>query len=150
MSSSPRTLTSIRFPSRHSLHHPANAGKSQGRSGLTLARHAVSECRGLLQSSSRLYGRERSKAFADFQTVIENSGWPEWELYEPLSQLGLAQAYAKQGDSENSRKTYDNFFATWKDADPDIPILKQAKAEYAKRALSSTSSRRVQVPLAPK
>jgi hypothetical protein len=51
---------------------------------------------------------------------------------EPLSQLGLAQAYAKQGDSENSRKAYDDFFATWKDANPGIPILRQAKAEYRK------------------
>jgi DNA-binding winged helix-turn-helix (wHTH) protein/tetratricopeptide (TPR) repeat protein len=75
---------------------------------------------------------DQTKAVADFQTVIDNRGWPEWELYKPLSQLGLAQAYAKQGDSENSRKAYDDFFATWKDADPNIPILKQAKAEYAK------------------
>jgi tetratricopeptide (TPR) repeat protein len=75
---------------------------------------------------------DQAKAVADFQTVIDNPGWPSWELFEPLSQLGLAQAYAKQGDSENSRKAYDGFFATWKDADPDIPILKQAKAEYAK------------------
>jgi tetratricopeptide (TPR) repeat protein len=75
---------------------------------------------------------DQAKAVADFQTVIDNPGWPDWELFEPLSQLGLAQAYAKQGDSENSRKAYDDFFATWKDADPDIPILKQAKAEYAK------------------
>jgi DNA-binding winged helix-turn-helix (wHTH) protein/tetratricopeptide (TPR) repeat protein len=75
---------------------------------------------------------DEAKAVADVQTVIDNPGWPDWELFEPLSQLGLAQAYAKQGDSENSRKAYDDFFATWKDADPNIPILKQAKAEYAK------------------
>jgi tetratricopeptide (TPR) repeat protein len=75
---------------------------------------------------------DQAKAIADFQTVIENPGWPEWEPFEPLSQLGLAQAYAKQGDSEKSRKAYDDFFATWKDADPGIPILRQAKAEYRK------------------
>ena len=75
---------------------------------------------------------DQAKAVADFQTVIGNPGWPDWELFEPLSQLGLAQAYTKQGDFENSRKAYDDFFATWKDADPKIPILKQAKAEYAK------------------
>jgi eukaryotic-like serine/threonine-protein kinase len=75
---------------------------------------------------------DQAKAIADFQTVIDNPGWPDWELSEPLSQLGLAQAYAKQGGSENSRKAYDDFFTTWKDADPNIPILKQAKAEYKK------------------
>jgi DNA-binding winged helix-turn-helix (wHTH) protein/tetratricopeptide (TPR) repeat protein len=75
---------------------------------------------------------DQAKAVADFQTVIRNPGWPDWELFEPLSQLGLAQAYAKQGDLENSLKAYDEFFATWKNADSNIPILKQAKAEYAK------------------
>ena len=40
--------------------------------------------------------------------------------------------YAMQGDRENSRKAHDDFFTIWKDADPDIPILKEAKAEYAK------------------
>jgi len=75
---------------------------------------------------------DQAKAIADFQTVINNPGWPDWEPYEPLSQLGLAQAYAKQGDFKNSRKAYDDFFATWKDADPSIPILQQAKAEYRK------------------
>jgi len=50
----------------------------------------------------------------------------------PLAQLGLARAYALEGDSAKSRIAYQDFFALWKDADPDIPILQQAKAEYAK------------------
>ncbi|HXW92760.1 MAG TPA: tetratricopeptide repeat protein, partial [Terriglobales bacterium] len=75
---------------------------------------------------------DQAKAIADFQSVIDNPGLPDWEPFKPLSQLGLAQAYAKQGDSERSRKAYDDFFTTWKDADPTIPILRQAKAEYRK------------------
>jgi DNA-binding winged helix-turn-helix (wHTH) protein/tetratricopeptide (TPR) repeat protein len=75
---------------------------------------------------------DQAKAIADFQTVIDNPGWPDWEQFEPLSQLGLAQAYAKQGDSEHSRKAYDAFFTTWKDADPNIPIFRQAKTDYQK------------------
>jgi eukaryotic-like serine/threonine-protein kinase len=73
-----------------------------------------------------------AKAAAEFEKVIDHRGWPEWELFAPLSQLGLAQVYALQGDKDESRKAYDVFFAIWKDADPDIPILKQAKIEYAK------------------
>jgi hypothetical protein len=46
--------------------------------------------------------------------------------------LGLARSYALSGDHSSARKAYDDFFAIWKDADPDIPILVQAKAEYAK------------------
>jgi hypothetical protein len=59
-------------------------------------------------------------------------------VYAPLAQLGIARAYAMQGDWENSRKAYNDFFSTWKNADSDIPILRQAKAEYKK--LTSTAS----------
>jgi cytochrome c-type biogenesis protein CcmH/NrfG len=46
--------------------------------------------------------------------------------------LGLARAYAMQGDSAKARAAYEDFFALWKDADPDVPVLVAAKAEYAK------------------
>ncbi len=49
-----------------------------------------------------------------------------------VARLGLARAYALQGDNAKARAAYQDFFALWKDADPDIPILQQAKAEYAK------------------
>jgi len=46
--------------------------------------------------------------------------------------LGLARAYALSGDTAKAKATYQDFLTIWKDADTDIPILKQAKAEYAK------------------
>jgi len=49
-----------------------------------------------------------------------------------LAQLYLARAYAQQTDVGKARAAYQDFLALWKDADPDIPILEQAKAEYAK------------------
>ncbi|MFZ1049412.1 MAG: hypothetical protein WBV26_02260 [Candidatus Sulfotelmatobacter sp.] len=77
-----------------------------------------------------------------------------------LAHLGVRvrmplQSRTSQGaDADAARvralAAYKNFLTLWKDADPDIPILKQAKAEYAKRVLSSTLSRRVEVPLALK
>jgi len=81
---------------------------------------------------------EHAKAAADFGNVIDHRGWPEWEVFAPLAQLGLARAYAMQGDHEKTRKAYDEFFTTWKNADPDIPILRQAKVEY--RKLNTTTS----------
>src|ERR1700735_2690740 len=84
------------------------------------------------RAQAYLAAGEYGEAVADFKTVISHRGWPQWEIYSPLSQLGLARAYALQGDRDLSRKAYDDFFTTWKDADPDIPILVQAKAEYAK------------------
>jgi len=49
-----------------------------------------------------------------------------------LAHLGLARAYILQGDTNKARVAYEDFLTLWKDADPDIPILKEAKAEYAK------------------
>ena len=49
-----------------------------------------------------------------------------------LAHLGLARAYALRGEKAKSRTAYQDFLALWKDADPDIPILQQAKVEYAK------------------
>ena len=66
------------------------------------------------------------KKFLDHRSIVLNS------LFGALAHLGLGRAYALQGDDANARAAYQNFFALWKDADPDIPILKQAKAEYAK------------------
>ena len=48
-----------------------------------------------------------------------------------LARLGLARAYALQGDTAKGRAAYMDFLTLWKDADPDIPILKEAKADYA-------------------
>jgi len=49
-----------------------------------------------------------------------------------LAHLGMARAYALAGDTAKSRAAYQDCFTLWKDADPDLPILKQAQAEYAK------------------
>jgi predicted Zn-dependent protease len=79
-----------------------------------------------------------AKAAAGLEKLLSQraAGW--WQVYAPLAQLGLGRAYAMQGDREKSRKAYDDFFTTWKDADPNIPILRRAKVEYKK--LTATSS----------
>lgn len=56
-------------------------------------------------------------------------------LNEPigaLAHLGLARACVLSGDTAKAKSAYQDFFALWKEGDPDIPILKQARAEYAK------------------
>jgi len=50
-----------------------------------------------------------------------------------LAHLGLGRSYALAGDSAKAKAAYQDFLTLWKDADPDIPILKEAKAEYAKQ-----------------
>jgi len=49
-----------------------------------------------------------------------------------LAHLQIGRAYAMAGDTSKAKSAYQDFFTLWKDADPDIPILKEAKAEYAR------------------
>ncbi|PYQ09012.1 MAG: hypothetical protein DMF83_04950 [Acidobacteria bacterium] len=75
------------------------------------------------------HGRE---AIAEFQRILDNRGWAPTQFSYPMARLGLARAAAISGDVAKSRRAYQDFLALWKDADPDVPILIQAKAEYAK------------------
>ncbi len=69
---------------------------------------------------------------AEFQKVLDHPGVVRLGFAGALARLGLGRAYAAQGDAAKARVAYQNFFALWKDADPDIPLLKQAKSEYGK------------------
>jgi hypothetical protein len=71
-------------------------------------------------------------AAAEFQSFIDHRGVVYNTPWGALARLGLARAYALQGDKAKARAAYQDFLTIWKDADPDIPILKEAKAEYAK------------------
>jgi tetratricopeptide (TPR) repeat protein/tRNA A-37 threonylcarbamoyl transferase component Bud32 len=73
-----------------------------------------------------------TEAAQEFHEVLDLRNLDVGNPIFSLAQLGLARAYALQGDKAKSRMAYQDFFALWKDADPDIPILQQAKAEYAK------------------
>jgi serine/threonine protein kinase/Flp pilus assembly protein TadD len=73
-----------------------------------------------------------SEAAAEFHKILDHRGVAFNEPIAPLARLGLARSYALQGDLSKSRAAYEDFFKLWKDADPDIPILKEAKSEYAK------------------
>ena len=73
-----------------------------------------------------------NKAGEEFQKILDHRTIVLNFITGALAHLGLARAYALQGDAAKARAAYDDFFTLWKDADPDIPILKQAKAEYAK------------------
>ena len=75
---------------------------------------------------------EGRKAALEFQKFLDHRSLLVNNSLFALANLGLARAYAMQGEAGKARAVYQEFFALWKDADPDIPILKQAKAEYAK------------------
>jgi eukaryotic-like serine/threonine-protein kinase len=79
-----------------------------------------------------LLNRQPAQAAQEFQAVLNLRGAYIGDPLMGLAQLYLARAYAQQHDAAKARAAYQDFLALWKDADPDIPILKEAKAEYAK------------------
>jgi class 3 adenylate cyclase/tetratricopeptide (TPR) repeat protein len=79
-----------------------------------------------------LAAHQGSEAAAEFQKILDHRGVVRNEPIGALAHLGLARAYMLQGDTAKAKAAYQDFLTLWKDADPDIPILKQAKAEYAK------------------
>jgi len=75
-----------------------------------------------------------SEAAAEFQKILK---WPGVVLNEPiapLARLGLARSYALQGDTAKARAAYEDFLKLWEDADGGIPVLQQARSEFAKLA----------------
>jgi len=85
-----------------------------------------------VRGQAYLLARNGTAAAAEFQKILDHRGVVGNFLLGSLAHLGLARAYALSGDTAKSKTAYQDFLALWKDADPDIPILKEAKAEYAK------------------
>jgi serine/threonine protein kinase/tetratricopeptide (TPR) repeat protein len=85
-----------------------------------------------LRGQAYLLTHQGKEAAAEFQRMIDHRGIVLNFPLGALAHVGLGRAYSLQGDTAKARAAYQDFLALWKDADPDIPILKQAKAEYAK------------------
>jgi DNA-binding winged helix-turn-helix (wHTH) protein/tetratricopeptide (TPR) repeat protein len=71
-------------------------------------------------------------AAAEYQKILANRGVDPLSTLYPLAHLGLARAYALQNNQAGSRSEYEKFFGMWKDADADVPVLKQARIEYSR------------------
>jgi Flp pilus assembly protein TadD len=121
------------------------------RSLLAMQRGDASKAAGLLQPAARyeLGGRTpysalyvsglahlRAGAGAEaaprFQKVLDNRGIEPLSPLHPFAQLGLARAQAQAGDTVKARRAYQDLLALWKDADASLPVLREARAEYAK------------------
>jgi predicted Zn-dependent protease len=89
-------------------------------------------CPVYLRGEAYLMLHDGNRAAAEFQKFIDHRGVVMNFPWGALARLGLARGYAMQGDTAKAKAAYQDFLMLWKDADPDIPILKQAKAEYAR------------------
>ncbi len=85
-----------------------------------------------VRGEAYLASRQGSKAAAEFQKILDHRGLVLNRPIGALAHLGLGRAYVLQGDTVKAKTAYEDFLKLWKDADPDIPVLRQAKAEYAR------------------
>jgi serine/threonine protein kinase/tetratricopeptide (TPR) repeat protein len=100
----------------------------------SIRNYDLGEVTGLANNYARgmlyLDQRRGNEAAAEFGKIIENRGVDPFSLFHSLAHLGLARAAALNGDTAGARKSYQDFFAIWKDADADLPALVQARKEY--------------------
>ncbi len=99
---------------------------AQGNMSFTFALYPV-----YLRGEADLAAKQGTAAVVEFQKILDHAGVVGNESIGALAHLGLGRAYALSGDAAKAKAAYQDFFALWKNADPDVPVLKQAKAEYA-------------------
>jgi len=85
-----------------------------------------------IRGQAYLQQKKGREAEAEFQKILSHRWLCATSAHCAVSHLQLGRAYTLEGDKSKARTAYQDFLALWKDADPDIPVLKEAKAEYAK------------------
>ena len=85
-----------------------------------------------VRGQALLLAHNTTAAATEFQKMLDHKGIVVNFVTGALAHLQIGRAYAMAGDTGKAKAAYQDFFTLWKDADPDIPILKEAKAEYAK------------------
>ena len=115
-------------PSQALVDLEAAAPYEQGQSGVNIACLYPAYIRG----EAYLKAHNGAAAAIEYQKLIDHPGVVQNYVTGALAHLQLGCAYATSGDGAKAKTAYQDFFNVWKDADPDIPILKEAKAEFAK------------------
>jgi tetratricopeptide (TPR) repeat protein len=85
-----------------------------------------------LRGEAYLAAKQGTAAAGEFQKILDHAGVVGNEPIGALARLGLGRAYALSGDSAKAKTAYRDFFALWANSDADVPVLVQAKAEFAK------------------
>ncbi len=128
------TVPSIRAIAALRPANPAKADPAKAIDFLNTAALYARASSGVFYSRGLAYEQagRYAEAQQDLQKVLDMKSHNGPDILFVLAQLELGRVFQKQGDTAKARIAYQNFLADWKDADPDIPLLHEAKAEYAK------------------
>ncbi|MCC6391379.1 MAG: protein kinase, partial [Bryobacterales bacterium] len=101
--------------------------------GLNFAHHYLGGLHSAyVRGGALIAARRYAEAAAEFQKILDHRGAVGLDPIGPLAYLQLGRVLALSGDKARAKAAYDDFLALWKDADPDVPILKEAKEEYSR------------------
>ncbi len=100
--------------------------------GLSFSFHLGGLHSAYVRGEAFLAERRYAEAAAEFQKILDHRGIAGADPIGALAHLQLGRVYILLGENAKAKSAYDAYLTLWKDADPHIPILKQAKAEYAK------------------
>ncbi len=121
-----------RVEARSQMHHGQAAAAIQTLAAAQPYEDGIFFDNHLLRGEAYMAGGQADNAISEFRKVLAHRSASLFTVAYSLAQLDLARALVAQHDTANARTAYQDFFAFWKSADPDIPILKEAKTEYAK------------------
>ena len=85
-----------------------------------------------VRGEAYLAAHQPAQAAAEFQRILDHRGLVLADPVDAVARLQLGRAFALSGDKTKAKAAYQDFLTLWKDADPEVPILKQAQAEYAR------------------
>ena len=121
-----------RVEARSQIHHGRAAAAVQTLAAAQPYEDGIFFDTHLLRGEAYMASGRADNAVLEFRKVLSRRNLSVFSVIYPLAQLDLARALVAQQDTANARTAYQDFFATWKSADPDIPVLIEAKKEYAK------------------
>ena len=99
--------------------------------GLNFAHHYLGGLHSAyMRGEAFIVARRYAEATAEFQKILDHRGVVGLDPIGPLAYLQIGRVFALSGDKAKAKAAYEAFLALWKDADPDVPVLKSAKAEY--------------------
>jgi eukaryotic-like serine/threonine-protein kinase len=127
-------LSSIWLPAVHAALELQRGNADQAIERLQVCRYeaAAEFWPQYLRGQAYLNLKQGTEGATEFQKILDHSGQAPLSPLYPLAHLGLARAAELAGDTTQSRKAWENFFTLWKAADPDLPILREAKWEHGK------------------
>jgi tetratricopeptide (TPR) repeat protein len=85
-----------------------------------------------VRGEALMAARRYAEAAVEFRKLLDHAGIVSIDPIGALAHLQLGRVFALSGDRATARAAYETFLALWRDADPDVPLLKRAKAEYAR------------------